>query len=60
MECITYSNKTRSLKSQYGQRREDREKTPGTVRKSTTAGASLKLDMKRYVVILTHTGFDNI
>lgn len=51
----------RSLKSQYGQRKENRKKpTTHTVRKSNTDGTSLKLGMKRFVWSSSPTGFDNI
>lgn len=61
VECITYSNKIRSLKSQYGKRRENRKKTTThTVRKSNADGTLLKLGMKRFVWSSLPTGFDNI
>lgn len=61
VEYITYSNKIRSLKSQYDKRRESRKKTTThTVWKSNTDGTLLKLDMKRFVWSSWPTGFDNI
>lgn len=50
MECITYSNKMKSLKSQYSQREKGKEKKKKkSKKKHSIAGVSPKLDIERFV-----------